>query len=330
MDNFDLEEIQIDDSANDEAKMQQLGQEIGALKAQLNMPVQIRRAIGGASLAYALTGGATGALAGAIAGFALGRNSKGMPEKQRKAIEAQIAQKQAELQRLLRGTEIAGNMSSGIMSSYDLNDYEYDVWPFDGEYAAFMGQPSRPFALNIFGVPKSGKSTWCFKFAQYLANFGTVLYVAAEEGFSMTLQHKLKEFAGTHQNLDFANFRTYQQINEALQSGNYDFCVIDSINFIRMEVEQLEDLKKDNPTVSVIAIMQATKNGQFRGSQEFMHNCDIIVKVDSGVAYHTGRFAESSEMNVFDSAPKSEAKKPKERPVGGQMQMFTDGQTEYQ
>jgi len=329
MDDLNLEEIEIDDSANDEAKMQQLGQEIGALKAQLNMPIPIRRAIGGAALAYGIAGTGAGALAGALAGFALGRNAKEMPEKQRKAIEAQIAQKQAELQRLLRGTEIAGNMQSGIMSSYDLRDYEYDVWPFEGEYADFMGQPSRPFALNIFGVPKSGKSTWCFKFAQYLANFGPVLYVAAEEGFSMTLQHKLRQFAGTHENLDFANFRTYEQINSALQGGNYDFCVIDSINFIRMEVEQLEDLKKENPTVSIIAIMQATKNGQFRGSQEFMHNCDIIVKVDSGVAYHTGRFAETSEMPVFDSAPVTEAK-PKAGPIGGQMQMFTDDPSAYQ
>ena len=329
MDDVNLDEIEIDDSANDEAKMQQLGHEIGALKAQLNMPIPIRRAIGGAALAYGIAGTGAGAIAGALAGFALGRNAKELPEKQRKAIEAQIAQKQGELQRLLRGTEIAGNMSSGIMSSYDLRDYEYDIWPFEGEYADFMGQPSRPFALNIFGIPKSGKSTWCFKFAQYLANFGPVLYVAAEEGFSMTLQHKLRQFAGTHENLDFANFRTYEQINSALQGGNYDFCVIDSINFIRMEVEQLEDLKKENPTVSIIAIMQATKNGQFRGSQEFMHNCDIIVKVDSGVAYHTGRFAETSEMNVFDSAPKAKAK-PSEGPVGGQMQMFTDHQSSFQ
>jgi len=323
MDDLNLEEIEIDDSANDEAKMQQLGQEIGALKAQLNMPIPIRRAIGGAALAYGIAGTGAGALAGALAGFALGRNAKELPEKQRKAIEAQIAQKQAELQRLLRGTEIAGNMESGIMSSYDLRDYEYDVWPFEGEYADFMGQPSRPFALNIFGVPKSGKSTWCFKFAQYLANFGPVLYVAAEEGFSMTLQHKLRQFAGTHENLDFANFRTYEQINSALQGGNYDFCVIDSINFIRMEVEQLEDLKKENPTVSIIAIMQATKNGQFRGSQEFMHNCDVIVKVDSGVAYHTGRFAESSEMNVFDTPQPQQTKKAPEQPTG-QFNLFDD------
>ena len=324
MEDFNLEEIEIDETANEEARMQQLGQEIGALKAQLNMPIPIRRAIGGAALAYGFAGSGAAALAGALAGFALGRNSKGLPENQRKAIEAQLAQKQAELQRLLRGTEIAGNMQSGIMSSYDLQDYEYDVWPFEGEYADFMGQPSRPFALNIFGVPKSGKSTWCFKFAQYLANFGPVLYVAAEEGFSMTLQHKLKEFAGTHQNLDFANFRSYDQINNALQSSSYDFCVIDSINFIRMEVEQLEDLKKANPNTSIIAIMQATKNGQFRGSQEFMHNCDVIVRVEDGVAHHTGRFAPSSEMAVFDSAPQPQQTKKAQQQPTGQFSMFED------
>jgi len=82
MDDLNLEEIEINEDDQHEARMQQLGQEIGSLKAQLNMPVPIRRAIGGAALAYGIAGTGAGALAGALAGFALGRNAKELPEKQ--------------------------------------------------------------------------------------------------------------------------------------------------------------------------------------------------------------------------------------------------------
>ena len=54
-----------------------------------------------------------------------------------------------------------------------------------------------------------------------------------------------------------------------------------------------------------------------------MHNCDVIVKVDSGVAYHTGRFAESSEMNVFDTPQPQQTKKAPEQPTG-QFNLFED------
>ena len=53
-----------------------------------------------------------------------------------------------------------------------------------------------------------------------------------------------------------------------------------------------------------ITIQQATKNGNFRGSQEFAHNCDIVIRVEAGMASQQGRFQEPTEMNVFESEEK--------------------------
>jgi predicted ATP-dependent serine protease len=153
----------------------------------------------------------------------------------------------------------------------------------------------------IYGRPKQGKSILSVQFAQYLSqNFGRVLYVASEEGFSVTLQNKIKEFAMDNPNLDFANFRTYEQIKEALHIRKYSFVFIDSVNFIKITPEDIEDLKAENKNTAFITIQQATKNGNFRGSQEFAHNCDAVIRVEAGRAFHQGRFQEPTEMDVFD------------------------------
>ena len=163
----------------------------------------------------------------------------------------------------------------------------------------------------IYGRPKQGKSILSVQFAQYLSqHFGRVLYVASEEGFSVTLQNKIKEFAMDNPNLDFANFRTYEQIREALHIRKYQFVFIDSVNFIKITPEDIEDLKADNKNTAFITIQQATKNGNFRGSQEFAHNCDAVIRVEAGKAFHQGRFQEPTEMDVFDKPEEKKTSSP--------------------
>ena len=210
------------------------------------------------------------------------------------------------------------------MSSSDLMNYQYNKYPFDGKWGDFVGQPSVNFHAMVYGRPKQGKSILSVQWAKYLSeNFGKVLYVASEEGFSVTLQKKVMEFAMDNNNLDFANFRDFEQIKNAVNKGKYKFVFIDSVNFIKITPEDVEDIKSENPSTAFITIQQATKNGNFRGSQEFAHNCDIVIRVEAGMASQQGRFQEPTEMNVFDS-PENSAQK--EAPLMGanasQMDMF--------
>jgi hypothetical protein len=75
---------------------------------------------------------------------------------------------------------------------------------------------------------------------------------------------------------------------------------IDSINAAGIEDDFLEYLKKENPQSSFIGVAQATKGGNFKGSQALTHNCDFIIKVENGVAYHKGRFGPTSEEKIFE------------------------------
>ena len=295
---FEIDDIQIDEDANKRARMRQLASEIATLRAQLNVPAAIRNTIGGAAIGAGMGLGAIGTLALGIIGYNMG-SGKDLSDDQKAKIQARLQAKAQELLRLQRDEEIEDSTSTGIMSSIDLKDYRYDNYDFDGKWLDLVGKPAKKFHMMVYGRPKQGKSYFCFDLAQYLSNFGKVLYIAAEEGFSATLQKKLEDMGGDNDNLDFANFRDYETIKNALPGHDYRFVVIDSVNYIRIEPEQIEELKADNPRMALITVQQATKDGKFRGSQQFAHNCDIIIEVIQGVAHSTGRFAPPSEMAIF-------------------------------
>jgi predicted ATP-dependent serine protease len=255
--------------------------------------------------------GAIGTLALGIIGYNMG-SGKDLSDEQKAKIQAKLQAKAQELLRLQRDEEIEDSTSTGIMSSRDLRDYRYDQYEFDGKWYDLVGKPGKKFHMMVYGRPKQGKSYFCFDLAQYLSNFGKVLYIAAEEGFSATLQKKLEDMGGDNDNLDFANFRDYETIKNALPGHDYRFVVIDSVNYIKIEPEEIEQLKADNPRMALITVQQATKDGKFRGSQQYAHNCDIIIEVIQGVAHHTGRFAPPSEMPIFVAPEKPNAQqKPK-------------------
>lgn len=279
-------------------------------------------------------------LIGAAAGYLLGRNAQMPPSERHKIISGILeARAQRDAQRAADAQGLSGSgydgSSSGILNSSDLLNYQYDLHPFSGKWADFVGQPSVNFHAMIYGRPKQGKSILAVQWAKYLSeNFGRVLYVASEEGFSVTLQKKVAEFAMNNENLDFANFRDFDQIKNAVNIGNYSFVFIDSVNFIKITPEDVEDIKSENPQTAFITIQQATKNGNFRGSQEFAHNCDIVIRVEAGIATQQGRFQEPTEMAVFDR-PEGEGKENESPQVvmgassassmggGGQMELFS-------
>ena len=54
------------------------------------------------------------------------------------------------------------------------------------------------------------------------------------------------------------------------------------------------------PISSFVTIKQVTKDGKFRGSKEYAHNCDIIIEIIDGVANQKGRYNPEAQMLVFE------------------------------
>jgi cell division septation protein DedD len=181
-----------------------------------------------------------------------------------------------------------------IMSSTDIVKLNFKKLGFIGKWKNLIGDPSAGFRAMIFGKPKMGKSYLAVEFSGYLArHHGTVLYVAKEEGIDDTLQQKLKDKNVAHPDLYVGDY-----LPKDLSA--YDFVFLDSVNKLGLTPEDLDHLNKTYPHTSFIEIYQTTKQGNFRGGNEFQHDVDIVIEVpEKGKAVQYGRFNQGGELNIF-------------------------------
>jgi len=301
---MDFNDLEVDENQIYETKINALKGQLQKITARLSYPAFVQVGMAGYKIAEHYIGKGLPAIVGGLAGAYLTRNKK-LSDMDRQVLLNKVNAIRNEIRALERQRDAGESAMTGIMSARDLEQFEYPKYDFTGRWNQFFGDPSINCHYMVFGLPKSGKSTFCMHFAKYLAdNHGSVLYVASEEGFSQTLKNKMTNFGLTSDNMHFSNYREAEPIMDI--ASEYDFIFIDSVNFINISPEQIREMKHKNRNLSLITIQQATKDGDFRGSQEYAHDSDSIVKIADGIATQQGRFQEMSQMMVFPKKEKKE------------------------
>ena len=180
-----------------------------------------------------------------------------------------------------------------VINSSDIVSKKFDTLKFTGKWKTLIGEPSPNFSMMIYGPPKCKKSTLAIEFAKYLAaNHGKVLYAAFEEGIGETLRDKIVRLNAIHKNLIFSN-----GLPDNL--SEYRFIFVDSVNRAKLSYENLLELKRKCPDAAFVYILQVTKDGNYRGSQEIEHEVDVIIHCDENqVAHSNGRFSQGGEMEI--------------------------------
>lgn len=290
----------------EQPEVQQLRQEINYLVNQLRFDAKAKGMIAGSMLGYAFGSGFDQKLAFMIAGGVLGAKLpiKELTEEEKQQYLGAIRSKNERLQYLIaleKGQDI--NRGPAKMSMVGLDGLVHEYYQFSPRWQNFIGNPVKNFHAMISGRPKQGKSILAIQLADELSKHGRTLYIASEEGLGATLKQKVQDFApGDNSNMEFSNWKNRQEIMDGLaEDPAYNFMVIDSINYARLSVQDIEDIKNTFPGIALIAIHQATKDGNFRGSQEYAHNCDIVISVEAGIATQEGRFAAPAAMKVFEN-----------------------------
>ncbi|MBU0487751.1 MAG: DNA repair protein RadA [Bacteroidetes bacterium] len=175
--------------------------------------------------------------------------------------------------------------SEKIINSHDLKSMDFKVLDFRGKWSSLFGLPSVNFHCIIHGRPGEGKSTFAIQFAKYLAeNIGRVVYISGEEGFTKTLRDKFMNNDGVSKYLDIADLRTSDEIISNILPEIYNFIFIDSLDNMRIDAEKMKKIRERYKNSALITISQSTKDGKIRGSQELVHDCDISVMVENGIA----------------------------------------------
>jgi hypothetical protein len=192
--------------------------------------------------------------------------------------------------------------SQKIISSSDLKNMQYHALSFQGKWLDFFGYPSVNFHCVIHGMSGEGKSTFAVQFANYLAeNFGTVLYISGEEGFSKTFKDKFISNNAFAEGLSVADLRTYDSIIKEVQANAFNFIFIDSLDNLKIDAGRMKELRERYRDSAFITISQSTKDGKMRGSYEIVHDSDMAVRVENGIGKTTkNRFKEKGmSINVF-------------------------------
>jgi len=190
----------------------------------------------------------------------------------------------------LNGIEDIENVNPEVIRSTELAGMEFETIGLQGKYRKLIGDPCVGFSAMVYGLPKSGKSTLCIDFAKYLAqHHGKVLYCAIEEKFGYTLKEKVERLHAIDPNLYVS-----ETVPEDL--SDYNFVFIDSVSRADLDIEELRNLSNNNPRTSFVFIFHSTKDGNFRGMNQFAHDVDVIIKVEKGKAIGNGRFSPGGVM----------------------------------
>lgn len=184
-----------------------------------------------------------------------------------------------------------------VMNSEKLKTMKFETLKLEPDFAEVIGEPSDGAAIMIYGGPGSGKSTFEVLFGKSLAEYNNkkVLIITDEEGFSKTMQEKLDRLDAYHKNVFIA-----EEIPADIKS--FDVVFFDSVQSLQLTPEQLEKFHKEHPRTLMVFVFQVTKEGKFKGEEEFEHIVDVVLHADQGIVSSIGkknRFGGRGEIQVY-------------------------------
>ncbi|MFC3159011.1 hypothetical protein SAMN05443633_107168 [Chryseobacterium arachidis] len=127
-----------------------------------------------------------------------------------------------------------------------------------------FGQPETTGFWYLGGAEKNGKTTFAMMLAKYLASFGKVLYVSAEEGFSKDIISAMV-FAGlsdTEKNFKLLDYMPWEELVQKFESRKCPKIIfIDNTTVYRDEItrKMVLELKEKHKNKLIIFVSHEEK-----------------------------------------------------------------------
>lgn len=199
-----------------------------------------------------------------------------------------------------------------IFSVKALREKKYHLMELAPEYARLMGQPERKFTGIHYGESGSGKSVYTLRFADYFAkNFGKVLYNSHEESVNKTIQDRINNFDIDAQRLFVANAINFDRMCDYIQKNYYRLVIIDSVKYMRFNIDQLQELRTRfaKCQLSVIMIDFGKSKGNPASGIDLIHASDTKMYFKDGTVYSSSRYLDKPvQVRLF--TPQTANKQP--------------------
>lgn len=183
------------------------------------------------------------------------------------------------------------------MSIKNLQELKHDTYTFNGDYAEVFGTPETSGTWIIYGAEKHGKTSAALLLAKYLSDYAHVLYISAEEGFSINFVKAIKHAGITHDNKRLYVVDGSEQLDNIISSKcgprkKTRIVFIDNITFYKDDLKgnKIQRLQREYPNVLFIYLAHE-ENGQPYGATARMCRrfAKIIIHVEGLQAHISGR-----------------------------------------
>ena len=206
---------------------------------------------------------------------------------------------------------VSDEIIKSSVSGHEYKKMDIEHIQFNGPYHYLLGMPGTNFFKIVTGEPGNGKTTYAVLFAEYFSkHHGKVAYFPAEQsGLNKDFQNLLKRADVGFNKVELITKANKAKLGDVIGVIKHYKCklvVLDSINKMKLSPEDIEAIRKECPEVAILAVMQSTKDGSFKGSQEYKHDCDIFLTIEKFVAYQSkARGAGAAKLSIQELIPVS-------------------------
>lgn len=184
----------------------------------------------------------------------------------------------------------------------------------------------------LTGQPGIGKSTLLMQICARIAKESPVLYISGEESAGQ-VKLRAKRLGANSENLSFASSTSGNDIAKTIESGEFKFVVVDSIQTLSLNeltsapgtVSQVTNCGNliiraaKSTDTAVVIVGHVTKEGTLAGPKVLEHLVDVVINFEGDryggfktVRAIKNRFGSTSEVSIFEMNDKglSEVKNP--------------------
>ena len=171
---------------------------------------------------------------------------------------------------------------------------KHQLIELQGIWGDCVGAIDKRGIVFFWGNSGNGKTSAVLSLCKELTNFGKVLYVSFEQGYSYSMQQALirssvMECGNRFQLLDTT---TMEDLSQRLKKPKSpQFIVIDSVQSCGLSYKQFNALRKENPNKLIILVSHADgRQPEGRPAKSIKYEADLKIWVEGYTAFSNGRF----------------------------------------